>query len=52
MTKEEFRLLNSEKIKDEYVEKLETNHYKDEEDQRLGMILLQINNEELFHWVN
>ena len=50
--KEEFRWLNSEKFKGESIVKLETNCCKDEEDQRLRMILLQINDGELFHWEN
>ena len=52
MAKEEFCWLNSEKFKGESIAKLETNCCKDEEDQRLRMILLQINNDELFRWEN
>ena len=43
MTKEEFHWLNREKVKGELVAKVENNRSKDEEDQRLRMILLQIN---------
>ena len=50
--KEEFHRLNSEKVKGELIANLETNRCKDEEDKRLTMILLRINDGELFHWEN